>query len=354
MTPADQPGRVAVAMSGGVDSTAAAILLLEQGWAVMGLTMAHTPAARSDALQAERICARLGVPHETIAMEDVFEQEVVRPFADAYASGRTPSPCVVCNRRIKFGALMREARRLGCDRMATGHYARLVNDGSRIRLLRGADRSKDQSYFLHRLDQDQLRHSLMPLGTWSKDRVRELVKARGLADAPHSESQDLCFVGEGGATAVILSRRPDAAQEGEVTDAAGAVLGRHEGIFRYTIGQREGLNVATGNRMYVRALRPSTRTVEVGPRASLFAGGCVVRDVNWVDGAFPGEGPWLTQVRYRHAGARASVTPGDEEGDWNVSFESPQWAVTPGQAAVWYDGDRVLGGGWIERAWDVT
>ncbi|MBP7829023.1 MAG: tRNA 2-thiouridine(34) synthase MnmA [Kiritimatiellae bacterium] len=343
--------RVAVGMSGGVDSSVAAALLAEQGHEVVGLT-AHLWREGSrccsldDARRARQIADFLDIPHYLLNALGFFGERIVAPFVQEYAEGRTPSPCVRCNEVVKFGLLLREALALGCTHLATGHYARLARREDGWHLSRGRDRKKDQSYFLHRLDASQLAHSLFPLGDLTKPEVADIARAKKLPVIHDSESQDLCFVTEGGYAEFIEKRRPHLHQPGPITDTAGRVLGQHEGHYHFTIGQREGLAVAAAQRLYVKELHADTNTVIVAPLEETLKPGCQVEDVHWIRPAPAGAIECEVQLRYRHAGARATVRP-TKPGGAQVDFTEPQFAVTPGQAAVFYDGDDVLGGGWI-------
>lgn len=360
----DRELTVAVGMSGGVDSSVAAKLLLDRGHRVIGLTMqvwdgslalpdngrsgCYGPGEARDIELARRMAERLGVPHHTVPLTEEYKANVLDYFRHEYLAGRTPNPCVMCNRRVKFGAFLDKARAmgLGFDRFATGHYARVERDASTGRhvLLRGVDARKDQSYFLSHLTQDQLGLLVLPLGDLRKDEVRRIARDAGLGEAAdQAESQDF-----------IESDQYDAVFEGSpvapgpIEDAAGRVLGQHRGIVYYTIGQRKGLGLSgTGEPLYVTALDACRNAVIVGGASDLLSGGLRVKDVNWiaVDGLC---GPTAASVRIRqqHRGAAAILEP-HADGCVEVRFEEPQVSVTPGQIAVFYDGDRVLGGGTI-------
>lgn len=341
-------------MSGGLDSSVAAALLVEQGHEVIGLT-AHLwkdgsrCCSAEDVARAARVARRLGIEHRVLNSVEFFGEKVVRPFVEEYARGLTPSPCVRCNEFVKFGVLLRDALRMGCARLATGHYARAERRDSVWRLLRGADERKDQSYFLHRLDQAQLAHALFPLGTWTKAGAAAYAARCGLPVETASDSQDLCFVPAAGYAVFVEKYRPDLRAEGRILDTAGREVGRHAGVHRFTVGQREGLGIASASRLYVKELRPESNEVIVGTREEVARSSCTARDVRWVAGAPPaGAVRCVVRLRYRHRGAAATVDPlaGDRA---EVRFDQPEFAVTPGQAAVFYDADEVLGGGWIER-----
>ncbi len=344
--------RVAIGMSGGLDSSAAAALLVEQGHEVIGLT-AHMWREGSrccsleDVSRAMKVAEFLNIKHYTIDSVEFFGTQIVHPFVDEYVRGRTPSPCVRCNQVIKFGVLLRDALGFGCTHVATGHYARIESRDGILHLLRGRDANKDQSYFLHRLDQAQLAHVLFPLGDMTKPEVAEYAKRKNLPVKFDSESQDLCFIGDDGYVPFLEKRRPDLKKPGPIVDSAGRELGRHDGYHHYTVGQREGIGVASEHRLYVKEVHPDTNTVVVGTREEVLSEHCFVDDVQWIAGRPPADGSaFLVKLRYRHKGAPAKVRQ-LEPGRIEVIFEEEQFAVTPGQAAVVYDGDEVLGGGWI-------
>lgn len=338
-------------MSGGVDSSVAAALLAEQGHEVVGLT-AHLWREGSrccsldDARRARQIADFLDIPHYLVNALGFFGERIVAPFVQEYAEGRTPSPCVRCNEVVKFGLLLREALALGCTHLATGHYARAARREDGWHLSRGRDRQKDQSYFLHRLDASQLARVLFPLGDMMKSEVTALAKEKKLPVAFTSESQDLCFVTTDGYAEFIEKRRPHLHQPGPIVDTGGRVLGRHDGFYHFTVGQREGLGIASPARLYVKELRADTNTVVVAALEETLKPGCRVENAHWIRPAPAGALECGVQLRYRHAGARATVRP-TGDGGAQVDFAEPQFAVTPGQAAVFYDGDDVLGGGWI-------
>ena len=347
--------KVLVALSGGVDSSVAAALLLEAGHEVEGITLAQTchpdpgVGCCSDSGDARRVAEQLGIPHQTLDYTDVFCRAVIQPFAAAYRQGLTPNPCVECNRRVRFGELLAEAHGRGFAALATGHHARIRRGADGWHLLRGADPAKDQSYVLHMLDQKQLARVAFPVGEMTKGEVRRRARDLGLVTADRAESQDLCFVGAGGYREFLRSQFPESAQPGPIVDLAGREIGRHDGVARFTIGQRRGLGVALGEARYVVGIRPETATVVIGGPEDLLAGGCRVGGVSWVAGP-PPEGDGLeARTRYLSPPAPVRLEPGTG-GEWLLSFDEPQAAVTPGQAAVLYRGDEVLGGGTILEA----
>jgi len=347
-------GKIAVGMSGGTDSSLAAWLLRGEGYDVVGITMRlwSTSGETTDdehVGRARTAADKIGIRHHVVDLQTAFEQEVVTPFLDAYASGATPSPCVLCNPTIKFGALLDCARQLGCSALATGHYVRrvAVADGL-LQLRRGVDPAKDQSYFLARLTIDQLRCARFPLGGMHKADVRARSAELGLTPVSHSESQDLCFIPNGDYAGFVSRHRPGLDTPGPIVSVGGETLGAHHGFFRYTIGQRQGLGLG-GGPWYVTELRPASNTVVVGRREDVLTHRVTVRGINWLgDGAFPGNSASLVvQLRYRMkpvAVADIAVAP---DGSARVNLAEPASGVAPGQAAVFYDGDRVMGSGWI-------
>lgn len=353
-------GRVVVAMSGGVDSSVAAALVAESGAETIGVTMRLSASASrccslEDADDARRVAEGLGIRFYVANYTEVFGREVVDAFADAYLDGRTPIPCVACNKRFKFDHLLERAKAFGATRVATGHYARIARDpeSGRARLYRAVDRQKDQSYFLFSLSQAQLRAASFPIGEMSKAEVRERARRLGLGTAEKPESQEICFVPDGDYAAVVERLRPEArARGGEIVDLEGRVLGRHAGIHRFTVGQRHGLGIASDRRLYVVRLEPAERKVVVGDVADLDRDTMRVEQVSWTAGVTPGAALRArVQVRHRHEPVSARVEP-VADGAAVVRFDEPVRAIAPGQAAVFYDADRgeeVLGGGWIAR-----
>jgi tRNA-specific 2-thiouridylase len=367
---------VAVAMSGGVDSSAVAALLQQQGRAVLGLTMQlwnqrrlpelqgpgpaqHRCCSLDDVYDAKRVAQHLNFPHYVVNFEEHFEEKVVRPFVDQYLSGRTPIACTNCNTDVKFEPLLRMARQIGAAKLATGHYARIRknHETNRWELLRARDDSKDQSYFLWGLTQEQLSHSEFPLGELSKSEVRDLARAANLPVAEKPESMELCFVPNGNYVQFIQAYSAERGVslnrgEGEIVNEAGKVVGHHQGVHNFTIGQRKGLGFSAGKPMYVSRIDPAANRVVVGNDDALKTATCEISSVNWVSCAVPSE-PVRAFVKIRHkhepAAATAELFRDDETGEarLRVAFDSPQRAITRGQGAVLYDGDRVLAGGWI-------
>jgi len=355
---ADTPQRTAVAMSGGVDSAVAAMLLRDAGHDVVGVFMRFRPAVPSPTIQpsdpshALAVARALGIHLEVFDFTDQLEA-LVHYFCHAYDTGQTPNPCVLCNKWVKFGRLFQCARELGAERLATGHYVRLTRARGRYILRRARDEAKDQSYLLCGLSQPQLAAALFPLGGYRKDEVRRLARQRGIPTHQRPESQDICFVAEGGHGSLLRERLGDRIEPGPILDTAGNTLGRHPGCQFFTIGQRRGLRVALGTPRYVVAINRRDNSITVGTREELYCAGMRVTQINWI--AFdkpPSVLDALVQVRYNHQPVRALVEP-DAYGGARVTFRTPEAGVAPGQVAVFYDGDIVLGGGIIERSWPV-
>lgn len=356
-------GTWAVAMSGGVDSAVAAALLAAEGHEVIGITMNLWPEwlPESDgafktccgvsAIEDARAVARaLGIRHYVLNLREEFESAVIGYFTDAYAQGRTPNPCIACNQAIKFSLLLQKAASLGLDGIATGHYARVAFDAGSGRhlLLRGRDPRKDQSYVLYGLTQEQLSRIRLPIGTFEKDEVRALARSFGLPVADKPDSQEICFVPRGSYTDVVARFRPEAMRPGPILDTAGRPVGTHQGIARYTVGQRRGLGVAAADRLYVVAIDPDRNAVIVGGDDELLCGELTAAAMNWIVPPDPGR-PLRVTARVRHAAADipATVTPRADLAEAAVRFDAPQRAASPGQAVALYDGERVLGGGII-------
>ena len=363
---------IAVAMSGGVDSSTVAALLVREGRQVVGLTMQLWNQRRlpelsnegatgrccslDDVYDARRVAEQIGIPYYVVNFEEQFEKQVVEPFVAEYLAGRTPVPCTLCNNYIKFDRFLELADSVGARQIATGHYARVCYDetSGRYQLLRPADETKDQTYFLFGLTQAQLSRTLFPLGAMTKTEVRELARSMDLSVAAKNDSQEICFVPNGDYAAFLSAwltetGGPPPPERGPIVTTDGRTLGEHDGVHHFTVGQRRGLGVATGEPLYVIATHPETRQVVVGANDELLRPGLHAKDVNWISVAGI-KGPTRAQVKIRnkHAAAPATLYPAGDPARVEVVFQEPQRAVTPGQGAVFYDGDLVLGGGWIE------
>ncbi len=359
--------RIVVAMSGGVDSSVAAALLAEQGHDVIGLSMQLYDASAGSAQAGEgerafgscctlddlhdarRVASAIGIPHYILNFERQFQDTVISNFVNEYAEGRTPLPCAHCNSDLKFATLLDRARGLGAGHVATGHYARVGQDaGGRWELRRSADPDKDQSYFLFSLTQEQLAGALFPVGNLRKAEVREQARRLGLNVAEKPDSQEICFVPDGDYASFVARKNPDVEQEGVILDEGGRELGTHGGVHRFTVGQRKGLGLTASTPLYVLKIDAESRAVTVGPRAGLNRSTLTASGVNWIANRIPRAPVRVeAQIRHRHRPAAGSVRAlPDRRAE--MSFDEPQPAISPGQAVVFYDGDVVVGGGWIE------
>jgi tRNA-specific 2-thiouridylase len=347
--------KVVVGLSGGVDSSTAAAILHNQGYEVIGLTLwlmkGKGQCCSEGMIDAASICEQLGVPHHVVDIRDVFQTNIVDYLVAGYSSGITPLPCSQCNKTVKFGPMLQYAREtLGCDRIATGHYARIrYNEATgRYELLRAIDRNKDQTYFLYDLSQDLLAGTVFPLGEMQKSDTRRIASEYNLKTADKPESQDLCLVEANGSMRAFLDKYL-APKQGDIVDMDGKVLGQHDGVHHYTIGQRKGLGIAAAEPLYVIALDAVNNKVIVGDRTKATQPECTVNRVNWVSIAEPASPIRAeVQIRYRSHPVPVTVIP-LENSRVRIVFDEPQFSITPGQAAVWYEGEKVLGGGIIEQ-----
>ena len=351
--------RVAVAMSGGVDSSLAVALLKEAGYEVIGVTMQIWPSDEParfggccglEAIEdAKKVAYKLGIPHYVVNFRDIFAKKVIADFCLEYSLGRTPNPCIRCNQYIKFDALLKKAKELDYSFIATGHYARIEQSPNGYHLLKAVDLTKDQSYFLYTLGQSELQHLLLPIGNLHKAEVRRLSTELGLPTATRRESQDICFIPDNDYRLFIAKHISPTS--GDIVDTNGKVLGRHSGLAQYTVGQRQGLGLTSNKRLYVIRLDAANNRLVVGAKDQLLSNRLCASKLSWVSGEAPGESANITaKVRYKspEVTARLRLTDGVAE----VNFQQPQWAIAPGQAVVFYQGDTVLGGGIIEDRLD--
>ena len=355
--------RVVVAMSGGVDSSVAVALLKDEGHQVIGVTMQIWPSGKDEdrfgggcgigaVEDAKRVAHKLGIPHYVMNFRDIFAQKVIADFCQEYRSGRTPNPCIRCNQYIKFEALLEKAKGLGADFIATGHHARIEKDEAKGKymLKKGVDPQKDQSYFLYAITQEQLSHILLPVGNLTKEKVRKIARELSLPVADKPGSQEICFIPDDDYPEFLKDYIPQAAEPGPILNEQGSILGNHQGIMSYTIGQRKGLGISTKEPLYVIAIEPERNAVVVGSKEQALGDELIASDLNWIAITRPTQPITAkAKIRYRYPEAEAALTPLDEDRAY-VKFVEPQLAITPGQAIVFYDGDIVIGGGTIESA----
>lgn len=358
----DKNKRIAVAMSGGVDSSAAALILKREGYDVIGISMKlwegtskvrKSCCSLEDFRDARRVADLIGIPYYVVNMQNEFMERVINPFISDYMEGKTPNPCVLCNSEMKFDLLIEKAAHLGAYYLATGHYAINEYDDKENRyvLRKGRDKTKDQSYFLFSMTQEQLSKVVFPLGTYVKDEVRDTLREAGITIADKEESQDICFVEDGDYSSFIdKNSAVNPVKRGRIISQKGEVLGEHEGIYHYTIGQRRGLGISSDRRMYVTGFDYENNDVIVGDEEDLMSPGLIAREVNWISGSTPrGAIEASVKIRYSHDDHKATLSP-LAGGKVEITFINAQRAVTPGQAVVFFNGDEILGGGWIESA----
>jgi len=346
-------------MSGGVDSSVTAALLKEQGHEVIGITMQIWPEGEGNPHEkgccsvtavedARRVALQLGINFYVLNFRDLFKKEVIDYFIEEYCSGRTPNPCIMCNRKVKFEHLLEKVKSFGADYLATGHYARIEKDAKgQPRLKKGIDPEKDQSYALYNLKREQLKQILFPLGTMDKGKTRELAQKFNLSVHNKADSQEICFVPDNQYGDFIANKNPDAVHPGNFVDENGKVVGKHKGLPYYTVGQRRGLGLALGYPVYVKEIRPWRNEIVIGPKESIFSQGLIANDINWI--SFPHlHSPMEAEVKIRYNAAPVKGIIKPENSGVRVEFEEPVAAVTPGQSAVFYRGCEVLGGGIIQ------
>ena len=358
--------KVVVAMSGGVDSSVAAAILKQEGYEVIGVTMQIWPSDKpayeigrfggccglGAVDDAKRVAYKLGIPHYVMNFRDIFGQKVIGDFCQEYSLGRTPNPCIRCNQYIKFDALLERAKGLGADFVATGHYARIEKDeaNGRYLLKKGIDRHKDQSYVLYPLTQEQLGHTLWPIGSFTKQRVREIARELGLPVAVKPESQEICFIPDDDYPKFLKEHIPQAVKPGPILNEQGSTLGEHRGILFYTIGQRKGLGISAKEPLDVTTIDRERKAIGVGSKEEVYGNKLISSGLNWITIAKLKQTIMVkAKIRYRHNEAEAEITPWDKDQVY-VKFKEPQMAITPGQAIVFYNGDTVIGGGTIEQA----
>ena len=354
--------KVVIGMSGGVDSSVAAYLLKEQGYDVVGVTMQIWQEDKeyeereggccslSAVEDARRVAAKIGIPFYVLNFRDSFKEKVIDYFIDEYVEGRTPNPCIACNKHLKFDELLRKAKGIGADYVATGHYAKIQqNENGRYELIRSDDDRKDQTYALYNLTQEQLAHTLMPCGEYKKDKIREIAKEIGLAVHNKKDSEEICFIPDNNHGRYIKEAVPKKVREGNFVDKEGNILGKHKGIVYYTIGQRKGLGLALGRPVFVTDINPLNNTVVVGPEEDIFKTDLLAKDVNFIS-IDKLEGPMKVEAKIRYSAkpAEATIYPA-EDGKVRVKFNDKQRAITKGQSVVFYNGNSVVGGGVIER-----
>lgn len=350
--------RALIAMSGGVDSSVAALLMKQKGYDCIGVTMKlydneeigivreKTCCTLSDVEDARAVCAKIDIPYYVFNFKDSFKEKVMDKFVESYKCGRTPNPCIDCNRYLKFAGLYQRAKELECDVIVTGHYVQVVQEGEQFHLLKGLDAGKDQSYVLYNLTQEQLAHTEFPLGGMEKEQVRRIAEENGLINARKKESQDICFIPDGNYRNFIEETGEIKVGAGDFVDKDGNVLGQHQGYYQYTIGQRKGLGISAKQPYYVVEIIPEKNQVVLGSNEDLFHTELVADDFNWIEKGIPAGSTIQAKVRYGHKAA-AAVYEILEDGKVAVRFEEPQRAFTKGQAVVLYQGDIVLGGGTI-------
>ncbi len=350
-----------IAMSGGVDSSVAAYLMVKAGYDCMGCTMRlyendmigedlfSTCCSKKDTEDARAVADKLSMPYKVFHGEVEFTERIIKPFVECYMRGETPNPCVDCNRYMKFDTLYKYANELGYENIVTGHYARIHKEDGHYYLKKGVDANKDQSYVLHNMTEEQLAHTFFPLGEYTKDQIRELARENGFINSEKKESQDICFVPDGDYAGMICRFKNRTFPSGPIVDMQGNVLGQHNGIINYTVGQRRGLGVASDRRLYVASLDVENNTVVLADDAELYEKELTVRDFHWITGEVPrSEVRLKAKIRYRQK-EQPAVLNVLSDGRAHLAFDEPQRAITPGQSAVFYDGDYVLGGGIIEN-----